>query len=104
MRHAPEPDDEQLRDLLVGEPVAGIAILLQDDVVAVGPVCLRRSAPVCPSGASDRRKGTPPPQAPQERALAFSAWYSSSVMVPASRSALASAMCSAGDLPATSRM
>lgn len=35
VRHAPEPDDEELRELLVGEPVAGIAVLLQDDVVAL---------------------------------------------------------------------
>lgn len=35
VRHAAEPDDEQLRDLLTGESIAGIAILLQDDVVAL---------------------------------------------------------------------
>lgn len=35
VRHEPEPDDEQLHDLLTGEPIAGIAILLQDDVVAL---------------------------------------------------------------------
>ncbi|OLL21486.1 MULTISPECIES: potassium channel family protein [unclassified Rhodococcus (in: high G+C Gram-positive bacteria)] len=35
VRHAPRPDDEELRALLDQPPVAGIAVLLQDDVVAL---------------------------------------------------------------------
>ncbi|WP_416062537.1 potassium channel family protein [Rhodococcus indonesiensis] len=35
VRHAPRPDDEELRALLDRSPVAGIAVLLQDDVVAL---------------------------------------------------------------------
>jgi voltage-gated potassium channel Kch len=35
VRHAPRPDDEELRALLDRPPVAGIAVLLQDDVVAL---------------------------------------------------------------------
>lgn len=42
--------------------------------------------------------------AAQASALAFSRAYSSWVMAPASRSALASAICSAGDFPATRLM
>ena len=40
----------------------------------------------------------------QANALALSASNSAGLIVPASSSALASAMCWAGDLPATSRM
>ncbi|MDX5310543.1 MAG: NAD-binding protein [Rhodococcus sp. (in: high G+C Gram-positive bacteria)] len=35
VRHAPRPDDDELRALLDRPPVAGIAVLLQDDVVAL---------------------------------------------------------------------
>ena len=44
------------------------------------------------------------PAGPQPSALALSLSNSAWLIVPASSSALASAMCAAGDLPATSRM